>query len=477
MTGTPRRRALGLLAVLAMAGAGGFGFPAQAAGNSAPAPPAALPEEAAATAALARWNLEQLLALPAEIPGAAGLRLYEVDEVFVANGDFFLFWGRLDPRKDQFGLFSYKAGAWSLLFQDGKSVVPPFLEGPPAKIGVKRNPAFSAPTRIVAGPDRFFIMTGEKLYSWDGAVLRRAWGALAGDPDRLQEKYDRVFDVNVDRTGRLLLELSSHSSSGLMFCDAEKLLQPLTPKSPFPAVAGGTISKCSGAVLTEDGNLFVDLEYKDASGKKAEAVFRRTGDGFEKLLAAGDPHPKQAGQAVESLRLYTAFARDRYLLVCNGLLSIVDGERWTRYGKGAGYSITTPRFPKSNPDLFAYIEHYQTPGTLQQYGSVEYTRWVFVDLVKGADIIVNPPLPDADVRRWAYLDEDFSGLLMWDRDKPEKWAFLDFREPRRGFAQPPAVTASPGKSFTMNQVKAQFAPGRGLVALPDGLYRLVKAAD
>ncbi len=477
MTGTPRRLVLGLLSVLAVAWAGWFCFPAHPGGLSAPAPPAAPQDGGAAPAAPARWNLEPLLPLPAEVPGAPGLRLHEVDEVFVVNGDFFLFWGRLDPKKDQFGLFSYKAGAWSLLFQDGKSVVPPFLEGPPAKIGVKRNPAFSMPTRIVAGPDRFFILTGENLYSWDGAVLRKVWGGLADDPGRLQDKYGRVFDVDIDRAGRLLLELSSHSSSGLMFCDAERLLQPLTPKSPFPAVAGGTISKCSRAVLTEDGNLFVDLEYQDASGKKAEGIFRRSGAAFEKLLAVGDPHPKEAGRTVESLDLYTAFAGDRYLLVCNGQLSIVDGARWTRYGKGAGYSITTPRFPKSNPDLFAFVEHYQTPGTLQQYGSVEYTRWILVDLAKGADIIVNPPLPDAGVRRWAYLDEDFSGLLVWDPDKPAKWAWLDFREPRRGFSQPPAVPAATGRAFTMNQVKALFAPGRGLVALPDGLYRLLKVGD
>jgi hypothetical protein len=463
MKNSSRKITRWILAALVLSAAGAAGWRDPAAQETAARPPGS-----------AGWELTVLLPLPVDVPGSGGLRLYAVDELFAVSPEFFLFWGRIHPRKDEFGLFSYKAGTWALLFRDGKAAVPPFLQGPPEKVCMKKAAVFSAPTNIVAGPDRFFILTGERLYSWDGAALRKVWGALADDPGRLQDKYGRVFDVDVDRTGHLLLELSSHSSSGLMFCDAGKLLQPLTPKSPFPAVPGGTISKCSEAVLTEDGHLFVDVEYKDAAGKKAEGIFRWSESGFVKLLAVGDPHPKQAGQTVESLSLYTAFARDQYLLVCNARLYIVDGERWNRYGKGAGYSITTPRFPKSDPDLFAYIEHYLTPGTLQQYGSVEYTRWVFVDLTKGDDLFVNAPLPGADVVRWNYFDEDFSGVLVWDQHKPEKWAFLDFRDLRRGYTQPPAVVAESGKSFTMGQLKAMVAPGRGLVALEDGLYALRK---
>ena len=451
---------LAALVLSAAAAAGGHGPAAQETATRPPGP--------------AGWELTVLLPLPADVPGSGGLRLYAVDELFAVSADFFLFWGRLDPQKDEFGLFSYRAGTWALLFRDGKAAVPPFLQGPPEKVCVKKEPVFSAPTKIVAGPDRFFIMTQEKLYSWDGAALRKVWGALADDPGRLQDKYGRVFDVSADRTGRLLLELSSHSSSGLMFCDAERLLQPLTPKSPLPAAAGGTISKCGRAVLTADGTLFVHLEYKDASGKKGEGIFRRSGADFEKLLAVGDPHPKDGAEVIRDLRLDDAFSRDRYLPVCDSRLYIVDGDRWNGYGKGAGYTITTPRFPKSNPDLFAYVEHYRTPGTLQQYGDTEYTRWVFVDLVKGDDLFVNPPLPGADVVRWNYFDEDFSGVLVWDKHKPEKWAFLDFRDLRRGYTQPPAVVAESGKSFTVGQLKAMVAPGRGLIALADGLYALRK---
>lgn len=473
----PRARGYLLQAALVVTAAGLLVFPDLPHVKAAPTYAATQPDTAPGPAEPPRWDLLPILPLPAEIPGSGGLKLYDVDEVFVVSGDFFMFWGRIDPKKNQFGLFSYKAAAWSMLFQDGKSILPPFLQGPPTKIGLKREASFSSPTQIVVGPDRFFILTQDKLFSWDGAALRKVWGSLADDPARLQDKYSRVLDVSVDRTGRLLLEVSSHSSTGLVFCDAERILQPLTSKSPFPGRAGATISECERAVLTTDGCLFVSVETRDSAGKKALGIYRRSGTDFEKLLAVGDPHPKAAGKTVENLWLHSACGRDRYLWICNSRLYIVDGDRWNEYGKGAGYSILAPRFPKSNPDLFAFVEHFETPPTLQQYSHTESSHWVCVDLQKGRDILWNSPPPDGDTQLWSYLDEDLSGLLVWDRDKPSKWAFLDFRDPRRGYTQPPAIGVPSGRSFTMANVKSMFAPGRGLVALPDGLYLLKKSAD